>query len=238
MLTIGALRKALSQERLAAYATADDNDELDAVARYLWNGALATAMVPALHALEVTVRNNVYDASLRIVDHTALKFSSVSCWLDADPTLLLKNEEQSVKDALAVLRRGKKPLTPGRLISKLSFGFWVGLCGSPYEQGRKDGPGLWPKMIGLAFPFLPKEHRSRSAIRKRLDEHRELRNRVFHHEPIWDRNLDRSHARIVDTIKWMNQGVAEALEHVSIIEEVIAEGPAGYRKVAEDMVTA
>jgi hypothetical protein len=74
ILSIGALRKALSEERLSAYSTSSESDALDAAARYLWNGALAAAMVPALHALEVTLRNNLFAASLKIVDEQALRF--------------------------------------------------------------------------------------------------------------------------------------------------------------------
>lgn len=79
--------------------------------------------------------------------------------------------------------------SPGRLLSKLSLGFWVGLCRSPYEQGRPSGPALWPAAIPIAFPFLPRDHRNRPAILQRLDGIRELRNRTFHHEAIGDRNL-------------------------------------------------
>ena len=235
-LSLAALRSALSAERLAAYATPSDVDELDAVARYLWNGALASAMVPALHALEVTLRNNLFAASLRVVNAEGLRYKEVSCWLDADPSLLYEKEQENVEQAKQLLRKGRKPLTPGRLIGKLSFGFWVSLCRTPYEQGRSSGPALWPKLTQLAFPFLPKDHRSRSKVFARLDELRDLRNRVFHHEPIWDRNLDRAHSRALDTISWLNQGVANAVERLSRVEAVFASGYGGFRNAAEELV--
>lgn len=237
VVSLSALKKALSEERLRAYSSPEDRDELDAVARYLWNGALASAMLPVLHALEVTFRNNLFGASLRIVDDKGLRFREVKCWLDAAPSLLYEKEAESVEEAKQLLRKGRKPLTPGRLISKLSFGFWVSLCRSPYEQGRASGPALWPKLTQLGFPFLPKEHRSRSKILTRFDEFRDLRNRVFHHEPIWDRNLDRAYSRAVDTLSWLNQGVAQAVGEISTVEATVAKGPAGYRQEAEDLVS-
>ena len=235
-LSLAALRKALSPERLAAYALSEDRDDLDAVARYLWNGALAAALTPALHALEVTLRNNLYEASLKVVDQSPLSFRDIQSWLDADPSLLYENEARAVEEAKAVLRRGGKPLTIGRIISKLSFGFWVSLCRSPYEQGRPSGPGLWPAAIPIAFPFLPKGHRNRPAILQRLDEIRELRNRTFHHETIWDRNLPRSHRRILDTLGWMNQGLAQAVQHLSRLDAVYDAGFAAFRSEAERIV--
>ena len=52
MLSIGSLRNALSTDRLRAYAVPEDSDEVDSVARYLWNLALCSALQPALHTLE------------------------------------------------------------------------------------------------------------------------------------------------------------------------------------------
>jgi len=106
----------------------------------------------------------------------------------------------------------------------------VSLCRSPYEQGRTSGPALWPRLAPQGFPFIPKEHRSRPRILARLDELRELRNRVFHHEPIWDRNLDRVHSRVIDTLSWMNQGVAKAVDELSRVETLFAKGPEAFRE--------
>ena len=77
MLSIGSLRNALSTERLSAYAVPEDTDEVDSVARYLWNLALCSALQPALHTLEVTVRNHLFTVSRRIVDESALSFDSI-----------------------------------------------------------------------------------------------------------------------------------------------------------------
>jgi hypothetical protein len=235
-VSLAAIRSALSEERLRAYSVPGDGDDLDGVARYLWNGALAKAMVPGLHALEVTLRNRLLDASRKIIDESALSFKEVPCWLDAEPSLLFEKEQASVDEAKGVLRRERKPFTPGRLTSKLSLGFWVGLCRSPYEQGRATGPALWPALVRRAFPFLPRQHRTRPAILQRLEELRELRNRVFHHEPIWDRNLPRHHRRLIDSLAWMNQGVAHAVLEVSRLDAVFTMGPAAYRAMAERLV--
>jgi hypothetical protein len=235
-LSIAGLKKALSEERLLAYSTSEDVDELDAVARYLWNGASATAMVPVLHALEVTFRNHLFGASERILHGRKLRFKEVKCWLDTEPSLLYDREVDSVEEAKTLLRKGRKELTPGRLVSKLSFGFWVGLCRSPYEQGRPGGPALWPKLITTGFPFLPKEHRSRPMILARFDELRDFRNRVFHHEPIWDRNLERVHSRAIETISWMNQHVARAVEEISTLPSIVDRGQTGFRGDAERLV--
>ncbi len=235
-MSLAALRHALSEERLAAYGVAGDGDTLDPVARYAWNLALSSALMPPLHVVEVTLRNNLFKASRKVVDESTLRFAEVGCWLDAEPTLLYEAEADAVRVAKDLVRRSRKPVTPGRLVSNLSFGFWVSLCRSPYEHGRARGPGLWPDAMKYAFPFLPKDHHKRSAILTRLDEIREFRNRVFHHEPIWNRDVERSHRRLVEVVGWMNRGMADALRATSTAEEVYAAGPGGYRELVERLV--
>lgn len=235
-ISLAALRFALSEERRGAYQETGDPDDLHGVARYLWNAALASAMYPALHAVEVTFRNHIYATSCTIVDESALNFNDVPCWLDAEPSLLYVNEEQAVTEAKELLRKGGKRMTPGRLLSKLGFGFWCSLCRSPYEQGRKDGPGLWPGLITKGFPFLPRDQKSRPKILHRFDEIREIRNRVSHHEPIWDCNIVRIHDRVVSAIGWMNQGVADAVRNVAMVESISEEGLDPYRVLAERLV--
>jgi hypothetical protein len=45
LLSLAAVHKALSQQRLEAYAIPADQDEIDRVARYLWNMALAVELL-------------------------------------------------------------------------------------------------------------------------------------------------------------------------------------------------
>ena len=99
MLSIGSLRNALSAERLGAYARPEDTDEVESVARYLWNLALCSALQPALHTLEVTVRNHLFTVSSRIVGQTKLSFDKIPCWLDARPSLLADREREAVEQA-------------------------------------------------------------------------------------------------------------------------------------------
>ena len=53
-------RKFLPRRLLGSYALPEDTDDVDGVARYLWNLALCSALQPALHTLEITVRNRLF----------------------------------------------------------------------------------------------------------------------------------------------------------------------------------
>ncbi len=236
MLSIGSLRNALSAERLGAYTLPGDADEIDCMARYLWNLALSSALQPALHTLEITVRNHLFRVSRRIVDETTLSFDRVPCWLDARPSLLADRERQAVEVAKRTIGIRRSPMTEGRLVSILGFGFWVSLCKRPYEQGRVGGPRLWPEPARKGFPHLPKAKRTRSHIYHALNLLRDLRNRVSHHEAVWDRRLNRSHEDILETIGWINRDLAATLRTHSPLPAVVARGVAGYRAQAEAII--
>lgn len=237
MLSEKSLHRALSEERLVAYRAPDDKDFEDCVARYLWNLALSSALQAPLHALEVTFRNAIYTGSKSLVDESKLTFKDVRCWLDATPSLLFQREQESVEDAKYILHAAGKPLTPGRLISKLSFGFWVALSHAPYEQGRTGGPALWPTLLIKSFPYLPVAKRVRSVVYHRMNKIRDIRNRVFHHEPVWDRDLITVHNEIIESIAWMNRGMAEAIKQESVLPAIAGLGCTGYRAHAERIVT-
>ena len=235
MLSIEGLRSVLSAERLHAYALPEDADEVDTVARYLWNLALCSALQPALHTLEITVRNRLFRISKRIVDESRLNFDKVPCWLDARPSLLADRERQAVDKAKETITRRTRPMTEGRLVSALGFGFWVSLCKRSYEQGA-GGPRLWPELATRGFPHLPKTRRTRSQIFHALDPLRDLRNRVSHHEAVWDRKLNRRHQDIVETIGWINRDLATTLQAHSPLPTVLDRGVAGFRAQAEAII--
>lgn len=232
VLTISSLRIALSEERLRAYATQRDVDVLDSVARYQWNLALALALQPALHFLEICFRNHVLETSRRIVNEEQLSFGTIPCWLDAKPSLLERNEEAAVAVAKAAIAEARRPPTAGRLVARLNFGFWLSLCRRPYEQGRSSGPALWPALATAGFPFMKRGMRSRARIFQQLDEIRVLRNRISHHEPIWDRDIPAVNRSILEAISWMNLGLANVLAAESSVELVYGGGPSAFRECA------
>jgi len=244
ILSLAAIERAISKQRLDAYAAASDSDEIDRVARYIWNMALASALNPSLHTFEVTLRNAIYNASVKLVDTTGLRMPDVPCWLDAEPTLLYTKEKEDVEHAKSNLGSAPAGRTPGHLVGKLGLGFWVQLTARVYNELRADGPRLWPKGLPEVFPFkwppgskknVP-DHHDREMIYNRLHEVRELRNRAAHHEPLWDRDVERRHARMLEVLGWMNRKVTAAVRAFDPFPAVFQAGPAAYREHAERLL--
>jgi len=226
-ITYAALCRSLSRERLAAYSLDTDQDSTDAVARYQWNLALAAALGPGLHFVEIALRNALYLTGQQTTAGRIQGYRQVRCWLDAVPSFLEAAEQRAVQDA--ILRLGvQRRRTPGHLVGQLGFGFWVRLCNRPYEHGRPSGPGLWPAAV-RHFPGCPRKQRTRHDIYTALAGVRDLRNQIAHHQPVWDRDPVALNERVLEVLGWMNPSLGSAVRNRSLVEPVFAAGLAAYR---------
>ena len=220
-LAISPLWRLVSAERIGTFrrGTADDEEVL---ARYLWNIALCEALYPSLHLLEVGLRNVVFEAAAATYPLTA----AGGCWLE-QPGILHADEARAVRAAAQRLSRRGKPCEPGRLVAELSFGFWTALFDVRYEQDRV----LWPRLFAQKiFAHAPRQNRSRKALSPLLNRVRHLRNRAFHHEPIWHwSDLAQQHALVVDLLSWMSPELRATVSAIDRFPRVHRAGVAALR---------
>lgn len=188
----------LSVERLSRYGivgTEDPDACSDTITAYCWNQEIASSLYCTLSLCEVALRNAIHDV-------LTASFES-SEWYNS-PGLLYPRQIQQIRDTRSMLQRRGKEATSGRIVSALPFGFWVTLLSRPYNDP------LWKphrsRNIREAFPGTPKQHRQRATIHQHYNDIRELRNRVAHHEPIYDDpGLMHKHDQIIEGIRWMNR---------------------------------
>lgn len=187
---------ALSRERLDGFrGAATDTDRL-LIGRYLYNVAVSEALYPLFHALEVVLRNRLHAAASEHYPVDADRtdtYHRFPCWLDAVHSPLLAPHRRIVVAARTDVHRDlqrrygatavRQQCTPGRLIARLSFGFWVFLF-DPNYSGSRAAPGvLWPGLLGHVFPEGG-GHIHIGTVRSRLRRLHVLRNRLMHHERI------------------------------------------------------
>lgn len=228
-----AIRRALSDERLDAYGTGRTDDEK--IANYLWNLALCESLYPVLHGLEVAMRNAVFGSGARVFSGVATR--DVPCWLDAFPPIILPEDQPAVAAAKDRLRERGLALEPGRLVAELRFGFWTSLFDIRYEQSKI----LWPRLFGaqLLDPSSPRSRRTRKQLSPLLNRIRHLRNRVFHHEPIWHwSNLASQHTMALDLIGWFNPALRATIEPWDRFRAVHGPGAAPFRSFVRSLTTA
>lgn len=185
------LTKALSSERLSAYQQrGNQGGNLELFSHYVWNMALSESLYSTLQVLEVTLRNTIHA--------TASQHFQREDWFNSTAVISFQNDVEALNKAKRTLQRQRKPLDPGRIIAELNFGFWTSLLDKRYEQT------LWPRLLKSAFPHMPRRARTRQILSRRFHKIRKLRNRIFHHEPIWYwRDLKQQHQDILEAIAWI-----------------------------------
>jgi hypothetical protein len=203
------LQVPLSQVRLQEYRPPDGSD-LEMITNYFWDIALAEALLPALHGVELALRNSL---------HTQLTLHYGSNMWFYMPNVLEPGQLSQLAGALRQLADRRTQPTDGHIVAELTFGFWVTLISDRYQQRLWQPNGyallksVFPNVTGLSRQQI---HQRYNLIR------RELRNRVFHHEAIWDRpNLQQEHRDIREAIRWISPTLEHAISGVDRFPQVL-----------------
>ncbi len=203
----------ISAERFNSYQI-DDGKNIDSVpyGRYFWNIALSESLYPGLQTLEVTLRNRLHE----VISSKVGKED----WFDS----VLNEQEVPILDEIKARLIGQKiPVSVGQLVANSNLGLWVSLFNRRYESV------LWPQLLKEVVPIMPNNSRTRGNLSRRLNRIRRLRNRIFHHEPIWNRpNLVQRHDEILETIGWINPDMLEAVRLFDSFPEVYQAGVGHY----------
>jgi hypothetical protein len=182
-LTDARLVELLSNERLGAYVTRCDGDLGTALRLYGWNAAVSAAFWQPLGHLEVALRNTMST----VLTERHRRSGLAGSWLDdEDRSLDGRARADIVVARRRVRRKGKRP-SDGQTISELSFGFWRFLT-------TRRHTGLWPDLAG-AFPGAP--DRRRETVEDPVARLHELRNRVAHHQRVWNCDLAARYADVL-----------------------------------------
>lgn len=183
----------MSPERLARYVVSAGGNKEAALRLYQRNTQLSEALYGPLQGIEILVRNAF---------NTQLCKTFGDRWFEELPTLgvfkadddgSVPNTTLKLNDAMAFLEKRGKPVTAGRMVAELSFGFWVSVCARRYMTD------LWLPCLSRPFKGLKL---SRADVHLRLDDIRNLRNRVAHHECIVNRDLKSDYDKIMEASKW------------------------------------
>jgi len=212
------IEKIISKERLEPYLSRHKEDFNKAISHYKSNILISEAFYPLLTILEVSLRNSI--------DYQLTKHFNDRKWFENIAFVRIASHFQidRISEAKANILSEKKEITPGRIVSELSFGFWTSLFDSRFEMT------LW-KSLRLSFPNCPKQIRKRKTMSSKFNAIRKLRNRIFHHEAIsWNLNvLYRYRLELVEGIEWLDKELLDWAVELNHINETIEK----YRNTME-----
>jgi Abi-like protein len=195
-----AVAEGLSSARLTRYVESTDTLEA-ALALYEWNTQIAAALFELLQHAEVILRNAL-SKELTVLRIAHGDPAGHWFWFETDewfapwwqPEML-----RQLKKVHGSLARTKRPITQGRIVAEVSFGFWRYLLTSHYESS------LWTPALRRAFP----RGLAREAVHDLVEHLNVLRNRIAHHEAVYNRNLPTDVLRIEQLLDWLSPPTAD-----------------------------
>lgn len=212
--TILAIQTTLTPTRFNRYVADAGGDLRKALALYRWNSFLAHSLYWPSQMLEIAARNSIANV-------LTIRFGSNWHLSSKFERQLGREDKAKLDEAVTRQQRDRKTQTPpvDAVIADLSFGFWTSMLTTHYAI-----PLGWAKTLRVAFPNLPNGLVPRSVLRP-MEDVRVLRNRIAHHEPIYDRRLDVSHREMLQVLGWICPDTQWYVEHTSIFPEVWASPP-------------
>jgi abortive infection bacteriophage resistance protein len=127
---------------------------------------------------------------------------------------MLSNQDiQKIEDITAKLQRElhQKP-SHDDILARITFGFWCSFF------HRKYDPILWHRKDAIItiFPNLQRINRKRSYIEHKVLEIKYVRNRIAHHEPIWNDKVPIIYAHRIchELIEAMANAASEMLKKI------------------------
>lgn len=209
------------QARLRHYLDECDGNTRQAMQLYGWNAELSAAFWEPLGHLEVALRNTV-DRQMT-ARHDALHRSGH--WIFDDAQELGRDRGRGnykhaypyvdINTAIGRVKKNEKPLSPGQVISEISFGFW-------HQMVSKSQMFLWPD-IASGFPYM--KGRSQVPVRDIVSSLRDFRNRVGHHHRIWALGVSEKYDQILTLAGYIDPSLAAWIDQQSRVSEVIARRP-------------
>lgn len=216
-VVIDALETSLSPERMATYVKHAGGDREKAVRLYTWNTAISAAFYGPLQGLEVALRNAM---------HRELAVKYGKDWYDNPAAGLDAGTLKRISSARSDLIRDGYPDDPPHMVAALSFGFWVTLLG-PGGRLPIGGRANYEMTIWRAgvFKAFPRARLNRKAAHTPLDYLRTFRNRIAHHEPIFDRHLAADYASLQQVAGWISTETQFWINHYSRVPALLAQSP-------------
>lgn len=177
-ITFEILNSTFSEARISPYLKNGDNPS-QVLAKYNANIMLSEAMIPTLHYLEICLRNRI--------DQTLKKHYNADWLIKPLQNLMISEQDtKKINEILAKLQKENKRTTMNNdIVAQMSFGFWCSFFHKRYD------PIIWHRKdtFKIIFPNLLRINRKRSYIESKILKIKTIRNRIAHHEPVWNNKI-------------------------------------------------
>lgn len=204
------IRLVLSSPRFATYENECAKDFSKASDLYAWNAAASAALLLPSHFAEISTRNAASDALVATYGPD-WPWETVFERSLPNPYAPVYSPKRDL-----IQTRNKYPGSPGKVIADLKLAFWESLFTARHDVR------IWNHQISTVLPnansSIVREVRNR--VRMDIKEIRILRNRIAHHEPIFNRNLEDDLRRMIELISLRSAEVADWVSHMETFSKL------------------
>lgn len=168
---------------------------------------LSGYFLPMIQLIEISMRNAIDSELINL--------------FGSDWFLTVPQSETSKQ--LVINARSKLPKNADRndVVSRLTLGFWIYMLDAEYRNTASKSYIWTPDIRDKVFPnactvFNQKNKMSVKAIFEDMQKVLDLRNRLFHHEPIWKGHNCNSHEKAVSNVLKNYNFLKKVLKWISL----------------------
>lgn len=212
--SLSGLRTLLGEARFSSYLAHYKGNERMALRLYSWNIAASTALWGPLGVLEVTVRNAIH--------RQMCERAGRDDWWESPTTYLMDRERRMIDSTIEKLQwRGNTNPSADDVVAGTSFGLWTGLTseGLPRHATLSYETTYWQPRLHRAFPHYGAG--KRKVLHRQVDDIRQIRNRIAHHEPIFKTDLSKVCTEITSVAGYVDPAAADYITGSHRLDDVI-----------------
>ena len=215
----------MSPARFEEYLVAANHGQDAALELYQWNIEVSAGFFELISYVEVALRNAVDNILAPLEVAPTARVEVARGWWFASPTFL-DNDALKFYEA-ACKHLGKKASTASRdkLLASMTFGIWESIF------GKKDYEELFRKHLVHAFPHRPAGF-TRSSVHTNVLALRNLRNRVAHHQAIFDLPLEERYEQAMDLLGWIDPDLQDLVREASRVPGLLDARPSAAESIA------
>lgn len=212
----------ISADRLSSYRFNDSEDMETVLNRYIFNVEVSESFYPVLSALEISLRNRLYNAVAKLKGDN---------WLMDEinqQNILSPNACKILSEVYNKLKLKYDKVSTGAIIAELTFGFWINLCRKSYKNSLWDKQGFFERV----FPDFDNYFNSPNLDKTKiifplLKDVLRLRNRIFHHEIIINNKngIENYYSQTKKVLYSLSKDYAEIFENSFRFDSIIKQKP-------------
>lgn len=219
----------LSKRRFQKYLNAAGGDPTRGLALYEWNSKLSSCLIRDLGHLEVGIRN-AYDRALLqlprlegrdwITEVGALTVWSPEMVKARKPPHRRVDKNKPSRDKIELARKHASytetnDVHRDKVVAELTFGFWT------YQTDRFHEKSLWLPVLRHVYP----PGADRAKIHTALTALRDVRNRLAHHESVFDQSPENIRRRINFVARQVSPEMHQHIESNSAVQDCLRNKP-------------